>query len=372
MCLIFRERLRRYKRFVMNKPIVAIGLVVSVISLIYMVLNVGWDSFCIGEYLKKPMVIFAVMIYLIAKILNPTQETIMDYQLLELKLLSFRQFKVLLAIKMIIGSVLLTLVSLNHYTRMVAIVSVLNVLVNIWVFLRNRWNGRIYDLVVAGVVMLCIKGEFLYLTLLSGSVIFLIFVLISRVNYAELLPLYKLTYRISQQRYMGVVYSAKETRDIETSAETLLGKPKEKSSTWCSKFYESKYIFELVRETVRVYANRNRFVAFLMTNLMVGIGRFYIPQGYDYILFVVMAFMVVSFDIMMNQKEPGLLLRGFVEKYSLWSIIRKKVPVYSICNFILMMPTVMLGWKWLVGAGIASVMIALFVLFKCFGMKVRI
>lgn len=370
MFLIFRERFRRYKHFVKNKPIATMGLVVSAISLIYMIVDAGTAPFCVGEYLKYPMVIFVVMIYLIAKILNPTQETIVDYQLLELKLLSFWQFKVLLGIKMIAASVLLTLVCLNSYTEMVAIVGVLNVLVNIWVFLRNRWNNRIYDLAVAGIVMVCIKGQFLYMTLLSGCIFFLIFVLVARVNYAELLPLYKLTYKISQQRYMGVVYSAKETRDIETSAETLLGKPKKRNSLWCSKFYEKKYAFELGREVVRIYANRNRFIAYFITNLMVGIGRFYIPQEYDYIIFVVMAFMAVSFDMMMNQREQSLLLRGFIEKYSLWGIIKKKIPVYSICNFILMVPTVMLGWKWLAGAGIVSVIVAMFVAFKCFGKKI--
>ena len=95
--ILVREKVRRVKRFCAQKPILLVGIVVSVI----------YAGYCYRNSLSELQQVFLqvdkyayvhilVMLYLILKILNPTQGIVIDYQLIQLKVISLKQYKLLL------------------------------------------------------------------------------------------------------------------------------------------------------------------------------------------------------------------------------------------------------------------------------------
>ena len=361
--ILLRERYRRYKKFIMEKPFLAIGILSSVV---YLVVCVCTNPISISIFLDNSIIVFAVMVYLIAKIINPTQGMTLDYQLLELKLISLAEYKLMLSIKLLGGSILLSFICLNSYTKMVAIISALNIVVNVWVFLRNRWDNRIYDLLIAVLVALCMKYQAFYLSVLSMILMIGIYIAIKRINYKSILSLYKLIYKIGQQRYHGVVYSEAESRDIQTSAETLVGKAKEKRADWCERFFEKSGRFMFYKELARIIANFSKIITYFIICVLIGMSGFYIPGEYKIAAFILLAAISMSFDMIMNRSEANLLLRGFTSRYVVSDIIKNKLLLYIAVNLIFMLPSVLLGWKWLIWAFVCSFFIALFSLYKCF------
>ena len=361
--IFLRERYRRFKKFMIEKPLVAIGLLSSIVYVLVAVLT---NPICVSDFLDNPVIVFAVMVYLIAKIINPTQGMTLDYQLLELKLITLTQYKILLGIKLLGGSIFLSLICLNSYTKMVAIISALNAVVNVWVFLRNRRNNRIYDLLIAVIVVFTVKYQAIYLSVLGVILVIGIYIGIKRVNYDSILSLYKIIYKIGQQRYHGVVYSETESRDIQTSAEALISKAKEKHSNWCERLFDKSGRFMIHKELARIIANFNKIATYFIICILISMSGFYIPGEYVLIAFILLAVMAINFDMVMNRSEANLLLRGFIKRYVISDIVKNKVLVYTAINFILMFPSIMLGLKWLILALVCSFFIALVTLYKCF------
>ena len=106
--ILVREKVRRVKRFCAQKPILLVGIVVSVI----------YAGYCYRNSLSELQQVFMqvdkyayvhilVMLYLILKILNPTQGIVIDYQLIQLKVISLKQYKLLLGGKLWCASVFL-------------------------------------------------------------------------------------------------------------------------------------------------------------------------------------------------------------------------------------------------------------------------
>ena len=363
--MLLYERCRRYKKFVMEKPFLAIGVLGSVI---YMSAGVLANPLCVSDFLDYPIATFAVMVYLVAKIINPTQGMILDYQLLELKLISLREYKILLGIKLLGGSILLSLICIGSYTKMVAIISALNATVNVWIFLRNRWNNRLYDLLVAMVVIFSVKYQILSLSILGMIVMVGVYIVIKRVNYDAVLSLYKLIYKIGQQRFHGVVYSETESRNIQTNAESLIGKAKEKNADWCERLYPCGW-FMVHKELARVMANFNKLITYFIICILISMSGFYIPEEYRIFIFILLATIAMSFDMVMNKSEVNLLLRGFIKRYVVSDIVKDKLFVYTVVNFVLMCPAAVLGWKWGILVFAGAFFIALGCLYKCFRVK---
>lgn len=366
--ILLCERYRRCKKFVIQKPLLVIGLLSSVVFTLADVLQ---NPFYASHFSNYPIVTFAIMIYLIAKIINPTQGMTLDYQLLELKLISLMEYKLLLGIKLLGGSIILSLICLNSYTKMVAIISALNAVVNVWVFLRNRWDNKFFDLLIAIIVVVCIKYQAYYLSILSLIFVLGLYIAIKRVDYDSILPLYKLIYKIGQQRYNGVVYSEKENTGIQISAETLVGKAKMKNSDWCQRLFDKREKFMINKELARITANSNKIVTYFIISILISMSGFYIPREYIIIAFILLAVIAMNFDMEMNKTEANLLLRGFIGRYVVSDIIKNKLFVYTVVNFIFMLPSIMLGWKWLILGLVFSFCIALFTLYKCFKVKAK-
>ena len=364
--ILLYERYRRYKKFIIETPFLVIGLLSSAV---FMLVGILTEPVCVSGFLDQSLIVFAAMAYLVAKIINPTQGMTLDYQLLELKLISLNVYKIMLGVKLFGGSIVLSLICLNSYTKMVVVISALNIVVNVWVFLRNRWDNRIYDLFIVVIVVVCIKYQALLLSVLSMILISGVYFALKRVNYNDILSLYKLIYKIGQQRYNGVVYSEAQSWDIRASAETLIYKAKEKHSDWCEHLFDRGESFMMYKELVRVMANFDKIVTCFIICIVIGMSGFYIPNEYVMMVFTLLAIIAMNFDMIMNRSEAKLLRRGFIGKYIISDILRHKIFVYTIVNFIFMFPSLILGWKWLILAFISSFFIALVSLYKCFRVK---
>ncbi len=364
--LLALEKYRRCKHFIMEKPFLFLGLLSSVI---FIVANAVWTSYQFGHLFKEAMIVYGCMGYLMIKIISPTQGMTIDYQLIELKVVSLEEYKFLLSLKLLGGSLLLSLLCITSYTKMVGILCILNAMVNLWIFLRNRWNSRIYDLLISLLVVICIIYEAIILTGLALTIVLYIYITMKRVNYESILSLYKLMYKIGQQRYNGVNFSNSESQEIQTSAETLIGKAKEKNTNWCEDFYDNTRIFFWKKEIARLRANLNLILTSFLICMVISMSIFFIPVEYSMFSFLILSAIAMNFDLQMNQSEAHLLQRGFLGKYVLTDIIKSKFVAYSMVNFFFLLPSVFLGFKWLLIAAITSVLIALFCLYKCFRVK---
>ena len=287
----------------------------------------------------------------------------------ELKLISFSEYKFLIGLKLVGASFLFWIFCINSYTEMVIIVCALNVTTNIWIFLRNRWNSRSYDLFVAIIVIVGIRYQLLFVSLLSMICAVIVFCAIHKVNYESILALYKLVYQIGQQRFLGISYSENESRDIQANAEKLVGTAKERNADWCEKLYSKDRSFMLYKEFMRLRANSEKYIAYFIISLLVGMCKFYLPKEYIIIIFALLGLIAINFDIEMNQQEAKILLRGYVSHYNVWNIIKNKVLIYAIANSILMCPVVLWGWKLLGLSMIFAFLIAWITLYKCFAHK---
>jgi len=364
--ILMHEKLRRIKKTVTEKPIFVLVVVFSVISMIYTVIKEPMDTYNISDILGNQIVVLGGMTYLVAKIINPTQEMVVDYQLIELKLISLWEYKLLIGLKLLGGSLLLSLLCLNFYTETVAIFCALNVAVNVWIFLRNRWNSRVYDFVIAIIVILGIKHQLLYLSLLCTIILILVFVLLRRINYESILSLYKLIYQIGQQRFGGAYYNETESRDIQVSAETLVGKAKERNSDWCERFYDNERKFIAHKELARIMANSGKYIAYLIISILIGVAGFYLPKEYIIFGFMLLVGIAFSFDMLMNKSEANLLLRGYVNPYVALDIIKGKFFTYTVVNLILILPAIFWGWKLLILVVVSACLTTVLSLGKCF------
>lgn len=364
--ILMRERFRRLKKSFRQRPLISISLLISIICIVNDLFTEAYD---VSVILGNQIVVLFVMIYLVAKIINPTQGMTIDYQLLQLKLISFSEYKFLIGIKLLGASLLFWVFCINSYTEMVIVVCALNVTTNIWVFLRNRWNSRSYDLLVAIIVIAGIRYQLLSVSLVSMICTVIVFCAIRKVNYESILSLYKVVYQIGQQRFQGTSYSENESRDIQVNAEKLVGTAKERNSDWCEKLYNKDRSFMFHKELMRLRANSEKYIAYIIISLLVGMCKFYLPKEYIIIIFAILGVIAINFDIQMNQQEAKILLRGYIKHYSVWDIIKNKILIYAIANSILMCPVVLWGWKFLGLSVIFAFLIALISLYKCFAYK---
>ena len=364
--ILVRERFRRFIKSIKQRPLISISLLISIIVIIKDLFTEAYD---VSVILNNQIVVLFVMIYLVAKIINPTQGMTIDYQLLQLKLISFSGYKFLIGLKLVGASLLFLIFCIHSYTEMVIIVCALNATTNIWIFLRNRWNRRSYDLFVAIIVIVGIRYQILSVSLLSMIGAVIVFCAIRKVNYESILSLYKVVYQIGQQRFLGISYSENESRDIQVNAEKLVGTAKERNSDWCEKLYDKDRSFMFYKEFMRLRANLEKYIAYFIISLLVGMCKFYLPKEYIIIIFAILGVIAINFDIQMNQQEAKILLRGYIKHYSVWDIIKNKILIYAMANSILMCPVVFWGWKFLGLSVIFAFLVAWIILYKCFAHK---
>jgi len=250
--ILCKERIRRTKALIKQKPWMTLSLVATFVYLIYCCFTADFATTVLLINMKYVALFGSV--YLIGKILNPTQGMVIDYQLIQGKLISFRQYQFLISLKLYGGSILglLVLFVINH--ELIYILLLLNSVVNVYVFLRNKYHASWLNLVLAVVVAVLIYFENVVLAGTLFVAVSAVFVVQKNVNYEEILPLYKMM-QVIGQRYRGVQVTAEKNREMQNQAERLVGKKKVTHTDWCEKYYDRPLLFGMWKELSRIRAN---------------------------------------------------------------------------------------------------------------------
>ena len=132
--ILIKDRVRKMKKTIECHKILMFFAVVGLISCIYT--TSLQDILFLKKYLIY--VTWISMLYLGLKIMNPTQEAIIDYQLIELKLITRRQFKLLIGLKLYgVGTIIAIINYCILKEKTIYIFCILNCAVNIYVFFRK-------------------------------------------------------------------------------------------------------------------------------------------------------------------------------------------------------------------------------------------
>ena len=150
--ILIKDRVRRMKKTIECHKILMFFAVVGLISCIYT--TSLQDILFLKKYLIY--VTWISMLYLGLKIMNPTQEAIIDYQLIELKLITRRQFKLLIGMKLYgVGTIIAIINYCILKEKTIYIFCILNCAVNIYVFFRSSYRVHLLDLVMIIYVCYC-------------------------------------------------------------------------------------------------------------------------------------------------------------------------------------------------------------------------
>lgn len=361
------ENFRRIKRFCAQKPLLILGMVASI----------GYAAYCyrgsLGELQQMlsqveqyAFVHVLVMLYLILKILNPTQGFVIDYQLIQLKVISLRQYKFLLGAKMWCVSVLLLAMACFLQNAFYMEVAFLNAGVNLWIFLRNRFGSRWIDLMMAVVVVLIMKWSLWGAACLFSAVFQILFLCIQRLNYEEILPIYKTNYLIGQ-RFSGVAFRPNEEAGVQKVAESLTGKAKQKHTEWCARYYDNDFAFYLHKELARVAANKDKLLSYWMICFVICVCGLYLPEWFLGVAMVVDVIIAVNYDCVLYENERMLFQRGYARGQDMFVNLLCKFIVCFVADFVLCITLAVghVGMLWFALA--AAVVCAIVALGKCFG-----
>lgn len=348
-----KEKIRRIRKLAChNRYKLLAGLIGFVFCIWSLLSDLSWTGMIDMNY-----VIWIGNIYFLLKILNPTQGMTISYQCIELKLISSREFKVLIGVKLYAGSILLLcLYWFILSEQALLLLALLNGAVNVYVFLRNRCSARLLDLVLALCCCVCVYLHSLLLSLILFLLTTLVFAGIKRMNYDELLPLYRMMYKIGE-RYTGIPQNESETQELAQGTEQLLGKRKHGPKEWAPTAYEHKTVFYIRKEMARIYANKDNFIVYFIIAIVINSGTYFLPGWYDLLAVILVIIAALNFCTVMNQPDIRLFSYGFIEEYRLSAILKMKWPVYSAACMVLMLPLVVIvkTYFWLIPAAAALV-----------------
>ena len=293
-------------------------------------------------FLKKYLiyVTWISMLYLGLKIMNPTQEAIIDYQLIELKLITRRQFKLLIGMKLYgVGTIIAIINYCILKEKTIYIFCILNCAVNIYVFFRSSYRVHLLDLVMIIYVCASIYLDKIVLAAIILGVMTIVFVKLKIIRYEALLPIYRVIYRLNL-RYSGQIFTDTGNDEIATDVERLFGGEKKKSTTWCQNFYESAYKFYWMKEISRIAYDKEGYMMRIMTALLLCISIFYLPEWYG--MFAILGNILVAYDfcLTMYREDIKLYPFGFIDQYNFKTILITKLPVYSLASIIIMIPMI--------------------------------
>lgn len=359
--ILAKEKIRKVKKIISRHKILSIFMCINIV---FCLCTVSLEDI-LGLKQYIPYVPWIVTVYLGLKLINPTQEAIISYQLIELKLVSRCEFKILLAVKLYgVGFITVILNSLFK-ERILIIFALLNCAVNIYVFVRS--SKKSYKLELAMIILVSTSIYFNSIWL-SGIIFILwtiIFICMRKIRYEVLLPFYHVIYKLNL-RYSGDVFTDTESDEIHTEVERLFGKEKRESQSWCQNYYEESYKFYWMKEIARISYDKEGYFLRIMISILTCISIFYLPEWYGILAVIICVFTASDFCQNMFREDVKLYPYGFLNPYKFRMILQTKIPVYTVACFFIIFPMVLvLKWySWSI-IGIA-VLIPLFGTIKSF------
>lgn len=334
--LLFKDKLRRYGKIMRKNSLVVLAGAISLLYLVWAVFQMEQSE--IAGCMKYVAWLFNI--YFILKIINPTQGMVIDYQLIQLKLISCRKFKLLIGAKLYGASIAAAVLAVVFKEKAIVVLLALNSVVNVYIFLKSKVSSRALDLILAMYCCACIYWNSILFSM--GAFVFatILFVAQSQMNYEQLLPMYRLMYRVGQ-RFTGELISNAENEKILEETEKLFGGKKRTSRDWCQSTYDRKNFFFQRKELARIQANKDKMILYIVISLIASVSVLYLPIWYRYIAVLVSMFASYNFMYIMNEMDIRLFEYGYVGKCSFKFALKTKWLVYTLTSGIIMLPTVL-------------------------------
>lgn len=334
--LLFKDKVRRYGKVMRKNSFIVLAGAISLLYFVWAVFQMEQPE--ITGCLKY--VAWLCNIYFILKIINPTQGMAIDYQLIQLKLISRREFKLLIGVKLYGASIVAAILAVVFREKMIVVLLALNGAVNVYIFLKSKVSSRVLDLALAMYCCACIYWNNVIFSVGAFVFVTIIFVIQSQMNYEQLLPMYRLMYRVGQ-RFTGELISNTENEKILEETEKLFGGKKRASRDWCQSAYDRKNFFFQRKELARIQANKDKMILYIVISLIASVSVLYLPIWYRYIAVLVAMFASYNFIHIMNEMDIRLFEYGYVGERSFKFIFKTKWLVYTLTSAIIMLPTVL-------------------------------
>lgn len=339
--LLAIERLRRWKQSVHRKPFQMLGMLVAVGYVLWILPGI-FSSVTDGHI---RYIALAANIYFWLKIVNSTQGITMDYQLIQMKLISYQQLKSIVAVKAYGVSVLLLPVvwilksqyGIREY-QWLMVCLILNSAVNLYGFIKSKYHYAFFDLLLSVIVSVCIYTKSVWASLVLLVILSVLYCCMGKMNYEELLPLYRIVGQVGKI-LNGSGISQPEQQELEHETERLFGTKRKTYKEWCQSSYDNKNKFYRNREIARIYANQNTLLQYFISSCIFSFGVLYLPEWYETVAVMVQVFLSYEFCNGMCKPEKKLYEYGFVESYSIKSILKSKWLIYTVVGCFLLLPS---------------------------------
>jgi len=339
---LWKDRMRRWKKNIVRKPFRVLGIMFAIGYFVWILPDIFEGV--TNEHVKY--IALATNIYLWLKIVNSTQGLTADYQLIQMKLISCSEFKVIIAGKAFGVSFLLFPVVwilknqyfISEYKWLIACL-LLNSAVNLYGFTKSKFHHVLFDLLMSIIVSVCIYAKSVWLSLALLFIISLLYWCMSMMNYAELLPLYRIVGQVGKI-LNGSGMSQPEQKELERETERLFGSNKKRYKEWCQSSYDNKGRFYRNREIARIYSNQNTLIQYVISSCVFSFGVLYLPEWYEMVAVLIQVFLSYQFCYGMCKPEKKLYKYGFVEVYAIKNILKSKWLIYTVVCCTILLPSV--------------------------------
>lgn len=333
--ILAKDKMRRMKKIILAHKLLTIFMC---ISLLYCLCTFSIEDIL---YLKNNIryIPWAATVYLGLKLINPTQEAVIAYQLIELKLVTRLELKILLAIKLYGVGFLIVILNIIMKEKILLVFFLLNCAVNVYVFLRSSKKSYKLDLIMIIYVSISVYWNSIVLSGIIFLMLTIMFICLSRIRYEVLLPFYHVVYKLNL-RYTGDAFINTESDEVSTEVERLFGGEKNKSQSWCENYFDSDYRFYWMKEFARISYDKEGYFLRLMVTFLTCISAFYLPEWYGGLAVIICIFTIYDFCQTICREDVKLFPYGFIYPNKFTMILKTKLPVYTIACLIIILPMI--------------------------------
>lgn len=369
---LWMERVRRWKQYICQKPLQTVGILLSIGYFIWIL--PGVFNQMTNEQIKY--IALAANIYFWLKIVNSTQGLTVDYQLIQMKLITYSEFKVIILGKACGVSILLAPIVwllknkyfISEYKWLVVCV-LLNSAVNVYGFIKSKYSYVVFDLFMSIIVSVCIYVKSVVLALILLFIVFVVYMSMGIMNYEELIPLYRIMGQAGRI-LSGSGISQPEQQELEHETERLFGTKRKSYKEWCQSSYDNKNKFYRNREIARIYANQNTLIQYLISSCIFSFGVLYLPAWYKMVAIMLQGFLAYQFCYLMCKPEKKLYEYGFIETYSIKGILKNKWGIYTVVSCLILVPSVFLLRYYSIFIPIVAATMSFIGIIQCFWKKI--
>ena len=323
-----RKQLRRIRK---NKSKVLIGLIISIILIIYIKELIPIIDL---EYIRYvPIVMY---IYCVAKIMQDTPIMIIRPELIELKVLTITKFKSLVLIKSILVSIVaISLISLSNFIlygikETIIVLLLINAITNLACFFiyQVKYPNIFRLFIILSISMIYYLNSINIAIALTVALIAVI-IKCRYIKYDSILPYYKSITRLSDS-FLG------EKVDSVAQERTVINKKASSSLNIMERYYSSNKSFHFYKELSRIINNKKVLINGCLMSFVISILISLYGDNFIIKFIGVEVVLMVCDNILttLNKAEANNKNSGFFLPYSMKDLIIQKYSIHLLVTVI--------------------------------------